>query len=132
MLGQYPITSVLPTTDMARARRFYTEKLGLNPVEMPGVPEDQNIFFDSGGTMLTIYYRPEPTRAEHTALGWMVADLDAAIDDLLGRGVTFTTYPDLADVTWDERGVATSTSGYRGAWITDPDGNILSVGEMPG
>jgi hypothetical protein len=56
-----------------------------------------------------------------------VADVDAVVDDLVSRGVTFEQY-DFPGVKTDERGVA-QIQGERGAWFKDPDGNILAIGQ---
>jgi hypothetical protein len=57
---------------------------------------------------------------------------DAVADELLSRGVTFEVYPEMPDVKWDDRGVAHSAGVGKGAWFKDPEGNILSITEMPG
>lgn len=132
MLGNSPISAVLPTTDIARARQFYVETLGLTEVPIQITGSEGNLILQSGGTTVVVYYREEPTKAEHTAAGWMVEDIDAVIDGLIARGITFETYPDLPGATWDERGVSMSEDGLKGAWFKDPDGNILGVAQAPG
>jgi hypothetical protein len=63
----------------------------------------------------------------------MVADFDAVVDDLMSRGVTFDTYPEMPDTEWDARGVASyPESGSKSAWFKDPEGNILAINTMPG
>ena len=56
-----------------------------------------------------------------------VLGVEAAVDELLGKGITFEQY-DLPGFKTDERGIA-ETQGVRGAWFKDPDGNILAVAE---
>lgn len=133
MLSDAPVAAVLPCVDMARARKFYGEVLGLEELMMPGVPEEQyseGAMFQCGaGTMLFVYQRPEPTKAEHTAAAWMVSDIDATADALIAKGVKLEVY-DMPDVTFDDRGVATS-GDLRSAWFMDPDGNILAINQMP-
>jgi prephenate dehydrogenase len=48
----------------------------------------------------------------------------APIDDLVGRGVTFTRYDGMEQ---DDRGAWTAPGGARIAWFQDPDGNTLSL-----
>lgn len=133
MLSDAPVVAMLPCVDLEGAREFYLGTLGLREVEMPGVGEEEAegmLFLQCGqGTYLGVYQRETPTRADHTAVGWMVQDLDAVVDGLLERGVTMETY-DMPGVAFDERGIATM-GNFRGVWFKDPEGNILSVNEMP-
>ena len=57
-------------------------------------------------------------------LGWQVSDIEATVDDLVARGVTFTRYDGMDQ---DDRGVWTAPGGDRIGWFTDPDGNVLSL-----
>jgi len=133
MLGDAPVYAVLPCVDMEGARKFYGDTLGLKEVQIPGAGEEVSqgsaVFECGQGTRLFVYARPTPTKADHTAAGWIVADVDATADHLISRGVKFEVY-DLPGVEYDERGVASGVIG-KGAWFTDPEGNILSINEMP-
>lgn len=139
MLGESPLVATLPCVDLAAARAFYGQKLGLSEVRFPGMPEEAAeavaaeaaMYACGGGTFLVVFARPTPTKADHTAASWMVADFDAVADDLLSRGVTFEIYPEMPGTTFDDRGVATAEAGYKGAWFKDPEGNILAITEMP-
>jgi hypothetical protein len=62
-------------------------------------------------------------------LGWDVDDLDAAVDELRGRGITFTRYDGMDQ---DEHDAWTAPSGTRVAWFRDPDANTLSLQQHPG
>lgn len=138
MLANAPVAAVLPCVDLAKARQFYGEKLGLPEISMPipeGAEEQSNagaMFRCGGETMLFVYVRPTPTKADHTVAGWIVDDFDATANELIRRGVTFEVYPEMPDTEWDERGVATSPNGVKSAWFMDPEGNILAINEMPG
>jgi predicted enzyme related to lactoylglutathione lyase len=66
--------------------------------------------------------------APYTVLGWTVADIEAAVDELAGRGVTFNRYDGMGQ---DDRGIWTAPGGARIAWFKDPDGNTLSVSQNP-
>jgi catechol 2,3-dioxygenase-like lactoylglutathione lyase family enzyme len=138
MLANSPIAAMIPCVDFDRARQFYSETLGLSEMDMP-MPEDPDgmpvgvAYQCGGGTMLFVYRRETPTKADHTAAGWMVADFDAVVDDLMSRGVTFDTYPEMSNTEWDARGVASyPESGSKSAWFKDPEGNILAINTMPG
>ena len=63
--------------------------------------------------------------ADHTALGWNVPDIRASVADLKARGVTFRICDGFGQ---DEAGIwQPPGGGARVAWLTDPDGNVLSV-----
>jgi len=138
MLGNSPVNPTLPCVDLAAARKFYGETLGLNEVQFPGLSgeaaetaaAEAAMYACGGGTFLVVYARSTPTQADHTAAGWMVADFEAVAKDLLSRGVGFEVYPEMPGVTFDDRGVATADAGYKSAWFKDPEGNILSIFEM--
>jgi catechol 2,3-dioxygenase-like lactoylglutathione lyase family enzyme len=133
MLSDAPVHAVLPCVDIARARKFYEQVLGLKRAELPGVNEedmDDSVLYECGaGTWLFVYQRPEPTKAEHTAAGWMVADVGAVVDRLNEKGVRMEVY-DMPGVEFDSRGVAT-LGITKGAWFKDTEGNILALTEMP-
>ena len=138
MLANAPVAAVLPCLDLAKARQFYGGTLGLPEIPLPTYEgaDDQlaaGAMFRCGGeTLLFVYTRPTPTKADHTAAGWIVKDVNTVASELLSRGVTFEVYPEMPGIEWDELGVATSPDGNKGAWFKDPDGNILSINEMPG
>ena len=138
MLANAPVAAVLPCTDVGRTRQFYGQTLGLPEMPMPmsggAVEQEQTVaaFQCGGGTMLFLYQREEPTKAEHTVAGWILDDFDATANELVQRGVAFETYPEMPGVEWDKRGVSVSPDGTKGAWFKDPDGNILAVTQSPG
>ncbi len=133
MLGNAPVVATLPCVDIEGARNFYGGILGLKEVDIPEMPEELarfNALYECGqGTNLMVYSRETPTQADHTAAGWLVEDLDDVVNQLISQGVKLEVY-DMPGVEWDERGVATMGSS-RGAWFKDPEGNILSLSQMP-
>ena len=133
MLGDAPVFPTIPCVDLEASRKFYGETLGLKEASLPGLDEgvaETSAFFECGqGTMLFIYLRPEPSTADNTAANWMVADIDAVVDELINRGVKLEVY-EMPGVEYDARGVS-SMGEMRGAWIKDPDGNILSLTQAP-
>lgn len=115
--------AIVPTTDLARARAFYGETLGLTDANVP-TPGPQVVYRCGGGTLLEIYERPTAGDAQHTLASWEVGDLRAAVDQLRNRGVRFEDY-DLPDLKTED---GISTTGDLGeAWFRDPDGNILRI-----
>lgn len=125
MLSNAAISPTLPATDIERAKKFYSEKLGLKEAK---VQEPGGVTFDCGrGTQLYIYQRG-PVKVEHTLANFMVEDLTAEMVELRGRGVVFEEYdfPGLKTVN----GIA-DMDGFKAAWFKDSEGNILGVGQMP-
>ena len=134
MLSNERIFAVIPTSNLERARRFYGETLRLEETEN-GHQKDKldrgRVSFEGAqGTMLLVYQPEAPANPKHTVAGWMVDDIDEAVDELTDRGVEFEDYSErMPDIDWDERGVGTSASN-RSAWFRDPDGNLLVINEM--
>jgi predicted enzyme related to lactoylglutathione lyase len=111
----------MPVVDMARAKKFYEEKLGLESSETP----DGAMYECGQGSRLGLYQRDTPTKADHTAAGWEVEDVEATVQALREKGVVFEQY-DMPGIKTDERGIA-AMGEVKGAWFKDPEGNILSV-----
>jgi predicted enzyme related to lactoylglutathione lyase len=63
-----------------------------------------------------------------TVLGWQVVDIAAVVNDLAKRGVTFEIYSGMGQAA---DGIWRSPTGARVAWFKDPDGNTLSLTQMP-
>ena len=125
MLASAPIFAVLPATDLERARSFYEDKLGLRRLPYSSSEE---LYFEAGvGTVLLIYKRDVPTKAEHTVAGFMVDNIEQVIGHLNSVGVHMEQY-DLPGIKTDERGIA-EMDGEKSAWFTDTEGNILAVVE---
>jgi catechol 2,3-dioxygenase-like lactoylglutathione lyase family enzyme len=124
MLASADVMAFVATTDLDRARGFYEGVLGLPVIEDDGLA----LAFDAHGTMLRVTGVHELTPAPDTVLGWLVADVAAAVGDLEARGVAFARYSGFEQ---DERGVWTAPTGAQVAWFTDPDGNTLQLTQMP-
>jgi len=121
--------ATLAVSDLARARSFYEEKLGLKPQQdMSAEDGGGAVIYGAGeGTEILVYTSDYAGTNRATAVSFDVADLDAEVDDLAGKGVEFERYPDLGEL--DDRGIH-SFEGGRGVWFKDPDGNIISVGQF--
>ena len=122
MLASGKLIGFLFTNDYDRARAFYVDKLGCEFLS-----QDQfALAVTLGGHMIRISRMPNFAPAQGTVLGWAVSDIDAVVDWLRGRGVTFEIYPFVED---KERGIWNAPGGARVAWFKDPDGNVLSVSQ---
>ena len=110
--------------DLAAAKKFYAATLGLK-IEDDGV--GTRLQLPGGGTVF-VYPKRDHQPATFTILNFVVDDIDAAVDDLTGRGVRFERYDD--GPKQDEKGILRGRAQNRGpdiAWFKDPAGNVLSV-----
>lgn len=119
MLNKSSIYAVLPAKDIARARDFYREKLGLEQVG----ENDTEAFFatEQPGAEIRVYQTENAGFAKHTQICWRTDDLDKEMQELRDRGVTFEDYDQPGLKT--ENGVA-DYDGERAAWFEDSEGNI--------
>ncbi len=123
MLNGNEVTAILPVKDMARARRFYENQLGLKP---EGLRPDGKFIYRCGGTVLALFPRPGGTKAEHTALSFKVDDIEKEIRAMQARGVVFADY-DLPGLKTVEHVCVLGSE--KAAWFLDPEGNILCLHE---
>jgi catechol 2,3-dioxygenase-like lactoylglutathione lyase family enzyme len=107
------------TNDLAAARAFYAETLGLAVGEGEGMLNLQL----GGGQRVVIYPKDDHQPATYTVLNFDVPDIDAAVDELGAAGIELQRYEGTPQ---DDRGVMREW-GPPIAWFTDPAGNILSV-----
>ncbi len=120
MLSDSHAFSGFSTNDIAAARAFYGDTLGLEVSEEMGL---LRLRFAGGGRGI-IYPKPNHEPATFTVLNFPVDDVEAAVDALAAKGITFERYPGLNQ---DERGIARDDNTPPIAWFKDPAGNILSV-----
>ena len=110
--------------DVDAAKRFYAETLGLEVNDMAAGDYPLLALHVGGGQDILIYPKPDHEPASFTVLNFPVDDIDAAVDSLAGRGVTFERYDGLEA---DDKGIVRGETGPYIAWFTDPAGNVLSV-----
>ena len=125
MLQNAPMYSYIPAKDVARARRFYEDKVGLKPKqEIAG-----GVVYQFGaGTACFLY----PTPCAGTSLAsqafWSVDDVDREIEALKARGVVFEDY----DMPGERSAAGAITAGgAKAAWFKDSEGNILALIQYP-
>ena|ERR1043166_3713829 len=124
MLGDSKAFSGFAVDDLQRARQFYEETLGLKTT----VLDEENGVMTlnlAGDPDPVVYVKPDYVPATFTVLNFPVEDVDAAVDTLSERGVSFERYDDFPQ---DEKGVMRD-NGPTIAWFKDPAGNIFSVME---
>jgi predicted enzyme related to lactoylglutathione lyase len=121
MLGDKKATSGFAVKDLDAAREFYEGTLG---IEIEVLVEEHGVtaLKAAGGDVL-MYLSPEMTPASYTMLNFEVEDIDAAVDGLTERGVSFQRYDGFDH---DEKGIVRGP-GPQIAWFEDPSGNVIAV-----
>ncbi len=112
--------------DLAKAKEFYTQTLGLKVVE-EGV--GLRLHLPGGGTAFA-YPKDDHQPATFTLLDFVVDTIDEAVDELNSRGVSFDRYEGMLQ---DEKGIMRGIAQHMGpdiAWFKDPAGNMLAVLQM--
>jgi catechol 2,3-dioxygenase-like lactoylglutathione lyase family enzyme len=126
MLGNAEAYSGFAVNDLDKAREFYGEALGLNVK----VLDEENGLMQldhAGGKVTLVYLKPDLEPGNYTILNFPVDDIDAAVEELSGEGVSFERYEGFDQ---DDKAIARGIAENRGpdiAWFKDPAGNILSV-----
>jgi catechol 2,3-dioxygenase-like lactoylglutathione lyase family enzyme len=126
MLENIKAYSGIGVRDVEEAQRFYGETLEQR-VEV--IEEEAGLLqMHLAGDRPTLLYRsPDMTPASYTVLNFPVEDVEAAVDFLTERGVSFERYEGFEQ---DEKGIAHGP-GPTIAWFKDPSGNVLSVHSDP-
>ena len=126
MLGQNKATSGFAVNDMKQAKEFYEGTLGLS-VEVLDEEFGVTRLQPADGGDVLMYLSADMTPASYTMLNFEVDDIDAAVDELVARGVGFERYEGFEQ---DEKGIIRGP-GPQIAWFKDPSGNVLSVLQQP-
>ena len=122
-LNEARVGAAIAVTDMARAIEFYEGKLGLRSSGED--PDGGRTYECGGGTTVHVFPSPLARASGATIAGWVVDDVEALIDELSANGVTPEQYSE--PFATDEKGLA-RMGDYVGAWVKDPDGNVLAIG----
>ena len=121
MLKSARAQTALPAQDLDRAKAFYRDKLGLQPLE-----EDAgNVRYRVGdGTEFNVFRTMGAPSGTHTQMAFIVEDIVGEVRDLKSRGVTFEEYdyPELKT----KDGIAEG-GGAKVAWFKDSEGNLLNI-----
>ena len=130
MLSKGRVATRLPAQDLNRARAFYAEKLGLEPVE----EREGGLRYVGAGGEFALFQSEGAPSGDHTQMGWEVDDIEATVAALRARGVVFEEYDfpglrtvdGIADIegNYPSKGI-----GERGAWFRDSEGNMLGIGQ---
>lgn len=121
MLQSAPLYAYIPAKDVARARRFYEQKLGFKPGrELAG-----GVTYEfGGGTACFLYPTPNAGSSQASQAFWQVKDIEREVAELKSRGVEFEDY----DMPGEKSpsGVITA-GGAKAAWFKDSEGNIMAL-----
>jgi catechol-2,3-dioxygenase len=125
MLKNSPVVPYIPATDIARARKFYEEKVGLVPrEEIAG-----GVVYECGsGSWIFLYQSGGAGTSKASQAFWQVADVEAEVRELRATGVVFEEYdmPGLKTVD----GIA-KAGDSKAAWFKDSEGNIMAIIQGP-
>ncbi len=120
MLQNAPMYSYIPAKDVARARKFYEEKLGFKP----GQEVAGGVAYEFGkGTACFLYPTPNAGTSQASQAFWQVDDIEREVAELKAHGVKFETY-DMPEM--DKNGISTA-GGAKAAWFKDTEGNIMAL-----
>jgi catechol 2,3-dioxygenase-like lactoylglutathione lyase family enzyme len=123
MLANHEVRAVIAASNIERAKKFYTEKLGLEAeIETPG-----GIIFKCKGSHLLVYPTQFAGTAKNTVASWETDHIEKDVEGLRARGVVFEEYdiPGFKTVN----GIAI-TGKDKAAWFKDSEGNILALFQM--
>src|ERR671937_2247731 len=133
MLANARVATRLPAQDLDRARRFYSEKLGLEPSEeRPG-----GLLYRCGSGEFALFASGGASPGTFTQIAFEVDDIEKAVAELRARGVVFEevdvpglrTVGGIADI---EGNYPSAGTGERAAWFRDSEGNLLGIGQPVG
>jgi catechol 2,3-dioxygenase-like lactoylglutathione lyase family enzyme len=122
MLSTSPIRAYIPVLDVARARKFYEEIIGLRPkLEYAG-----GVVYECGGAEVFMYPTPNAGTSKASQAFWQVADVEGEVADLKARGLKFEEY-NMPGMTMKNSIV--TAGGAKTAWFKDTEGNILAISQ---
>jgi catechol-2,3-dioxygenase len=120
MLADTKAFSAFAVDDLAQARKFYGETLGITVSEQNGLLT-MNL---AGSHDVRVYQKPDHVPAGYTVLMFRVGDIGATVGELTKRGVQFERYDGMDQ---DELGITRGGGPFSAAWFKDLAGNILEV-----
>lgn len=109
--------------DVPAAKAFYTDVMEMTVREENGMLQ----LMIRPDVAVLVYPTDHHRPASYTLLNFPVVDIDAAVDELVSRGVTIERYEGMPH---DEKGIMRGLAAGMGpdiAWFQDPAGNVLSV-----
>jgi catechol 2,3-dioxygenase-like lactoylglutathione lyase family enzyme len=129
-LAHARVETRIPTKDLARAKRWYAEKLGLRPNE----ERDGGLRYECAAGVFCLFESTGFSDGSFTQMAFNVDDIETEVTELRRRGVMFEDYGipglemsnNIVDIpdNYPSKGRA-----ERGAWFRDSEGNLLGIGQ---
>ena len=124
MLTNMDASATVGVRDIAAAKEFYENVLGLSPVDI-GEDMPEVLIYRSGNTRVMVYQSEYAGTNRATSVTWDVGDqFDEIVAALQSRGARFEHY----DMDGMRReGDIHIADKMKIVWVKDPDGNILNI-----
>jgi len=117
-----PFHPSVAVADLAKAKAWYSEKLGWDPVFEPS----GTAVYQVGESSFTLYESDFAGTAKNTVMNWSVNDVRAEVTRLRARGIVFEEY-DFGEAKTDDGIMTDPGGGGMNAWFKDLDGNIVGI-----
>jgi catechol 2,3-dioxygenase-like lactoylglutathione lyase family enzyme len=124
MLNSARLVGFVATSQPEKSKHFYGELLGLQLIE----ERPYAIVFEANSTVIRIQKVQQVCAPPYTAMGWEVQRIEQTVKTLSDNGVLFERFDGLQQ---DELAIWHVPGGASVAWFKDPDGNLLSVTQLP-
>jgi catechol 2,3-dioxygenase-like lactoylglutathione lyase family enzyme len=122
MLDTKEPRATVAVRNLAAARKFYEDTVGLKP---PRNPDPRMVNYRCGNGWLFVYESENAGTNQATAVTWIVGDdLAETVRALAAKGVAFEQY-DIPDAP--KEGDVYVFGSIRTAWFRDPDGNVHAL-----
>ena len=130
MLSNARVAARLPAQDLDRARRFYAEKLGLEPSE----EREGGLLYRMDGGEFGLLRSAGAASGTATQMGFEVDDIEAVVAELARRGVVFEEvdlpgFRTVGGIAEIDGNYPSKGTGERAAWFRDSEGNLLGIGQ---
>ncbi len=129
-LADARVETRLPAQDLERARRWYEEKLGLQPAE----ERDGGLRYVCAAGVFCLFTSTGSSDGTFTQMAFSVDDIEAEMAELRTRGVIFEEFdmpglPMVNGIVDIPGNYPSKGRGERGAWFRDSEGNLLGLGQ---
>jgi catechol 2,3-dioxygenase-like lactoylglutathione lyase family enzyme len=116
----------LPAQDVERARAFYRDMLGFEPVR----EHQGHLFYECGGSSFLVFPTSARSPGTHDQLGFAVDDVEVTAAELRARGVALERYEPPPGCTFSD-GIM-DYGPVKAAWFKDSEGNLISIAQFVG
>ena len=132
-LGSAYTVTKLPAQDLERARAFYHDKLGLEPLE----ERTGALRYVCGPTEFHLFSSAGAPSGASTQMAFEVEDLEATLADLRARGVTFerfemSGFEVRGDTIAAPDNYRSKGTGEVGTFFYDSEGNLIGIAQPVG